>query len=125
MEVKAIRTFHDAIKMVSDNYGDYFDSSNTLRKSKVGSMEMYGVQGAAFIFSWDTFKPLQVHIRKESFRLYVFNKKWQQVDIPYNIGRGEFDQLQFLHDMGSFKYKTIKYLYRIRLTIGTQYFNVY
>lgn len=108
--MKNLRTMHDSVKYVHDNFSTYFTSTGEIVFRSCGNLllEHY------YTLSWDTFKPVQIVIHDDYFELHVFVNTWEQVDIPYDIGRGEFDQLQFAYNIGTLKYKTIKYLKGLR-----------
>lgn len=109
-------TFHNAIRLLSDSdillgY-EYFDSS-------LGSLRVVNCRSnTGLILDWNTYKSMYLVLHVTHFTFAAFNTKesrwFPDIEIKYDIDRGEFDQLIFLHELHTLEFKNIKYLAKIR-----------
>lgn len=110
-------TFHNAIRMLIDSdillpEQEYYDSS-------LGSLRVVNSRThEGLILDWNTYKSMYFVLHDTHIAFASFDTKrsrwFPDVEIKYDIERGEFAQLPFVYEMHTLEYKSIKYLKTIR-----------
>lgn len=109
-------TFHNAIRMLIESdilFGhEYYDST-------LGSLRITNCRNHdGLILDWNTYKSMYIVLHETHIAFATFDTKscrwFPDIEIKYDIERGEFAQLIFAYEMHTLEYKSIKYLTIIR-----------
>ena len=109
-------TFHNAIRMLIESdilFGhEYYDS-------QLGSLRVVNCRSSeGLILDWNTYKSMYIVLHPKHFTFSAFDTKvhrwFPDIEISYDIERGEFSQLIFAYELHTLEYKNIKYLTKIR-----------